>query len=337
MSRVRWSTVAQSAAFVGFVGSFFLFGEYGLPPSAGGCPMGGGCHTVRACHLLVPSITWPVLGTAGFLALLTLSLSSRPWARRLLRYVATLGLLVAVGLIFAQPLVCGAVCPYCLVTDTAAIAVAVASWLDRGEPVLARRRWGLGLATLVLGAGLLWRYNWLSDAKNEPTHLSQLPSVLRDQRPGVVTIVEFMDFTCSHCRSQHPELMQAIAPYGAKVRLLRRFIRSSPESENMARTQYCAEAQGKTHEMIDLLVESPAGTRESCESYAARLELDMAAFRKCLDDPATTARLKEDQAMAAEAPVFLLPTLFVGHDRFDGEATVATLRQAIDRALLSAR
>ena len=89
--------------------------------------------------------------------------------------------------------------------------------------------------------------------------------------------------------------------------------------------------------MIDLLVGSPVGTRESCESQAARLELDMAAFRKCLDAPATTARLEEDQAMAAEAPVLLLPTLFVGYDRFDGAATAATLREAINRALPSAR
>jgi predicted DsbA family dithiol-disulfide isomerase len=101
----------------------------------------------------------------------------------------------------------------------------------------------------------------------------------------------------------------------------------------MARSQYCAEAQGKGLEMLDLLVGTPTGTREHCESQAARLGLDVATFRKCLDAPETTARLEEDKAAALEAQVLLLPTLFIGHDRFDGYAPAATLRKSIDRAL----
>ncbi len=335
MNRLRWNTVTQSAAFVGFAVSVFLMGEYLLPPSSGGCPVGGGCHIVRACQVLAPSFVWPILGSAGFLVLLVLSLSSRTWARHLLRYLATLGLLVGMGLMVAQPLVCGAFCPYCLVTDTAAFVVAIGAWFDRGEPVFTRRRLVFVVGSLVAIAGVTWRHNRISGVQNEPSHLAQLPVVIaREQQSGIVTIVEFMDFTCPHCRVQHPELVQAISPYASQVRVLRKFPwPDSPDAENMARAQYCAEAQGKPHEMVELLIHVSDGTRENCESQAAQLGLDVAAFRRCIDAPETTARLREDHSAGTEAQVLMLPTLFVGHDRFDGNVSAATLRTSIERAL----
>jgi protein-disulfide isomerase len=62
--------------------------------------------------------------------------------------------------------------------------------------------------------------------------------------------------------------------------------------------------------------------RESLLRYAQDLDLDLAAFRACLDDPATMARIGEDIAAASRVGVTSTPTIF-----FNGR----TIEGALDR------
>lgn len=330
-------TVVQAAALVGLAVSSFLFIQYELPPGLGGCPVGGACHQVRACWIGgLGSSVWPLLGVVGFLTVLTLSLSSRSWARKLLVGVGLLGGALGVGLLVAQPLVCGAFCPYCLVTDSAAIAVAAGAWMGRKEPaVIARgRRWGFALLAVVV---LIGPYVWgVRRAREVPTPvaLAELPGpIAREQRANTVTLVEFMDTTCPACQRQHPELAQALAGYGAKVQLIRKLRSGTQEAEVGARAVVCAEAAGKGEAMVEALVHAQAPDRERSASIAGGMGLDAAAFRACLDAPATTARIEADRQAANEAQIVLLPTLFVGHERIDGNIPTAAIKASIDRQM----
>jgi protein-disulfide isomerase len=331
--------ITQSAALVGFAVSAFLLAQYLLPPSAGGCPIGGGCHVVRACQLLVPAPVWPMLGTAGFLLVLLLSLPSAPWAQRTLRLVSIPGALIGLGLLAAQGSVCGAFCPYCLATDAAALIVAVAAWMQRGEPEPSpepsKGRWVFAGLAAVAAAGAASWYVQASGAENKPSRLAQLPAAIaRDQQPGTVTLVEFMDFACPHCIEFNPELSRLVEAPGSRVRLVRRFPRpSSPGAAQMARAFICAEAQGKAEPMAKLLFSVLDGRRPTLEGHATQLGLDVPAFSKCYEAPETAARLAEDQAIGQEAQVLMLPTLFVGKERYDGATTAASLKASIERGL----
>jgi predicted DsbA family dithiol-disulfide isomerase len=101
----------------------------------------------------------------------------------------------------------------------------------------------------------------------------------------------------------------------------------------MARAFICAEAQGKPEPMAKLLFSALDGRRPTLEGYAAQIGLDVPAFSKCYEAPETAARLAEDQVIGQDAQVLMLPTLFVGKERYDGETTAASLRASIDREL----
>src|SRR5262249_12293159 len=153
------------------------------------------------------------------------------------------------------------------------------------------------------------------------------------QQPGTVVIEEIMEFWCPHCRKQQPALLEAIAPYGNKVKVVHRYMGHREEGEAAARAQYCAENQGKGEAMFAALFTSEVLKRPDCEAIATRVGLDIPSYRECLDAPATTARLQEDRKVADEAMAAMLPLLFVGHERFDGNVPAAALRASIDRAL----
>jgi protein-disulfide isomerase len=59
----------------------------------------------------------------------------------------------------------------------------------------------------------------------------------------------------------------------------------------------------------------------------------MQDFRACLNAPRVAARLERDRDAATHSEVRGLPTMFVGHERFEGVVPEAQLRASIDRAL----
>jgi len=341
MNRRHANLAALLAAFVGLWVSLFLLVSYGLPPTSAGCPVGGGCHAVRACRIGgIPSGMWPRLGTVGFGLLLALSLAPWRWSRWALRLASLGGAAVGIGLLTAQAISCHALCPYCVVTDTASLVVAVGAWLGRTDAPAPSGRLRLALGLLGAAAtGGIWNYvQQLPDGYEAvPVRSATLPvSVAREQRPQVVTIVEFMDYACQHCRDQHPELGPVLSRYGDRVRLVRKYPRAAGSyGEPPTRGAYCAEAQGKREEMVNELMDVLLA-REDAEGAAAKLGLNMAAYRACVDGPATSARLQEDQAAGVDAQIVTLPTFFVGKERFDGTAQGAALSASIDRALREA-
>jgi predicted DsbA family dithiol-disulfide isomerase len=61
--------------------------------------------------------------------------------------------------------------------------------------------------------------------------------------------------------------------------------------------------------------------------------LDEAAFRKCMQDPGTEARIRADQAAFKAAQGHGLPTLWIGEEKIEGAAPGDELELAISRAI----
>jgi predicted DsbA family dithiol-disulfide isomerase len=73
--------------------------------------------------------------------------------------------------------------------------------------------------------------------------------------------------------------------------------------------------------------------RDSLFRYARDMQLDVAAFRTCLDAPETRARVGVDVADAARAGVSSTPTLFINGRTIQG----ALARPYYDHALIIER
>jgi protein-disulfide isomerase len=294
----------------------------------------------------------PIFGLGFFAAAVALTLvQGRPrWARVAgwLRWQALVGGLVAAALLALQGLVIGAWCKLCVVTDTSALALAVLVW------TIGPRRWptlgsaglmtggGLGLAAVAVPVLLAVAFPPPGMALAPLLALQPPPQVLREERPGVVTIVDFVDFECPFCRRMHPRLMGAIKAVGAPVRIVRKMvpIEQHPHAVPAAIAWCCADEQGQGDAMAEALF---AATPDSltplgCEAIAAKLGLDLAAYRACATSMKTRQRIVGDLQEARSIGLTSLPTIYVGRKVFMGAAaSQSDIESALRVALASVR
>jgi protein-disulfide isomerase len=158
-----------------------------------------------------------------------------------------------------------------------------------------------------------------SSAKTLP--LDGSPSRGPDDAP--VTIVEFADFECPHCRMAVPLVDAVLAAHPGKVRLVYKFV-SLPmhvHAEAAARAAYAAHKQGKFWEMEHLLFERQEHLEDAdIERYAKILKLDIAAWKLDMSSPAVKDRLTEDHKLEEDLKLKGTPTIYVNGRELDVEA-----------------
>lgn len=150
-----------------------------------------------------------------------------------------------------------------------------------------------------------------------------------------VTVVEFSDFECPYCAEAAKTLTALKEKYGEKVRFVFRQFPLSfhKEAQVAAEASLAAHAQGKFWAFHDTVFENQSTlSRESLEKHAAEVGLDVAKFKKALDDGTYTDAVKADMKLAEELPVSGTPTVIVGTKRVEAP-TVEDISKEIDAQL----
>jgi predicted DsbA family dithiol-disulfide isomerase/uncharacterized membrane protein len=309
-----------------------------------------GCEAVRATAWARPlGIPMPVFGLVFFAAALVLAaLPRRVGARQL---VALAGGAGAIGLLGLQAFVIGEWCALCVVADVAAIAHAVlivsagAVWPSAG-------RRAIGVTAALAAAAVALPLVGLSSSKTVPVTAATspagssgempgqrgLPEVIdREQIPGRIAVVDFIDFQCPHCRAVHPRLVEALRQVEGPVHVVRKMmpLPQHPGAMPAAIAWCCADAQGKGDEMAEALLAARVEelTPQGCERIAAELGLDMDRYRTDAASKETRNRIRADIADAHKAGIKGLPTIYIGSQAFtDARVTVEQFVAALRRA-----
>jgi protein-disulfide isomerase len=158
-----------------------------------------------------------------------------------------------------------------------------------------------------------------SSAKTLP--LDGSPTHGPDDAP--VTIVEFADFECPHCRMEVPILEAVLAAHPGKVRVVYKFV-SLPmhvHADAASRAAYAAGQQGKFWEMERMLFERQEHLEDAdLERYARVLKLDIPKWKADMSAPATAARLAQDKKLEEDLKLKGTPTIYVNGRELDVEA-----------------
>ena len=320
------SVVALVAATVGLGASIASLVDY-LAPQAAFCAETG-CETVRASAWAHPlGIPMPLFGIAFFATMIALCFIDRPRVRVAL---AATGAAWAVALIALQAFVIHAWCKICLVADPAAIALGIA--VLAGARTL-RARWLAPVAPL--GAATLVALSLFAHRAPEPLPADTPAFVVKAQQPGVVTVVELLDFECPFCRRLAPNLAEALQRARVPVRVVRKMVPlpMHPHALPAALAWCCAAAQGKGDAMAEALFAAPPEdlTTDGCEKIAAQVGCDLDRYRR--DLPAMVGVVAADMLDARAGNIHSLPTVFVGPERVVGaNHTPADLIARIERA-----
>jgi protein-disulfide isomerase len=142
-----------------------------------------------------------------------------------------------------------------------------------------------------------------------------------DQAP--VTIVEFADFECPHCRQAVPLLDAVLHAHGGKVRLVYKSftLPFHVHGEPAARAALAAGQQGKFWEMEHVLFERQDHLEDAdLERYARALRLDIARWKSDMDSVAVKDRIAHDHALGEDMKLKGTPTIYVNGRELDIEA-----------------
>jgi protein-disulfide isomerase/uncharacterized membrane protein len=139
-----------------------------------------------------------------------------------------------------------------------------------------------------------------------------------------LTIVEFSDFQCPHCRKAHVILQIVLSGYGDQVKLV---FKNMPlgmhhSASALAQLSEAAQKQGKFWPLHDLIFERQAELKDTpldtkaLMKFAKDAGLDMARVEKDYEDPATkqavNADIKEAERLKIKGtPVFLFNGLLI--------------------------
>jgi protein-disulfide isomerase len=137
-----------------------------------------------------------------------------------------------------------------------------------------------------------------------------------------VTIVEFADFECPHCRLAVPVVDAVLEAHPGKVRVVYKSFTLSfhLRGEPAARAAFAAGAQGKFWEMEHLLFERQQNLEDSdLDRYAKALKLDLAQWKTDMSSPAVNDRIAHDHALGDSLKLKGTPTIYVNGRELDVE------------------
>jgi len=135
-----------------------------------------------------------------------------------------------------------------------------------------------------------------------------------------VTIVEWADFECPHCRHAAPILEKAVDEHPGKVRLVYKFypLQAHVHGESAARAAVAAMKQGKFWEMHHALFDhQEAMEPRDIEKYAKEIGLDFAKWKADWESEATADRVSRDRKQADTVTINGTPTVYINGREYD--------------------
>ena len=158
---------------------------------------------------------------------------------------------------------------------------------------------------------------------------------------GQATFVEFLDFECEACRAAFPAVEQLRKTYAGRVTFVVRYfpLPGHFNAERAARAVEAASRQDKFEQMYQKMYETQAEWGEQqvpaddrFRGFAKDLGLDLVAWDKAYNDPATLERIKRDVADGEALGVTGTPTFFLNGEKLQPESA-EDLIASIDAAL----
>ena len=168
-----------------------------------------------------------------------------------------------------------------------------------------------------------------------PTHGSCKPGApVRGDEKAPLTVCEFSDFQCPHCKAAEPILKKLLDDYKGRVKLVfKNFpLSSHTDARGAAAAAVAAGAQGKFWPMHDLMFEhqDKLGAGD-LEGYARQLKLDLPRWRA--DSADAGSRVDADRAEGVALKIDHTPTIYIGDREYKGPLRYEYLKDWVDEAL----
>jgi protein-disulfide isomerase len=154
-----------------------------------------------------------------------------------------------------------------------------------------------------------------------------------------VTVVEFSDFQCPFCGRVNPTIKEIEEKYPKDVAIV--FVNQPlsfhDKAEGAARAFLAANRQGKGWQMHDkMFANQQALAPSDLEKYAQEIGLNVARFKKDVDDPQIKQQVQSDQALANSVGANGTPTFMINGRELVGAQPFPAFQSVIDEEIKKA-
>jgi len=157
---------------------------------------------------------------------------------------------------------------------------------------------------------------------------------IRGDEKAKLTVCEFSDFQCPHCKAAEPMLKKMLEDYKGRARLqFKNFpLSSHPDAKNAAAAALAAGYQGKLWPMHDRLFEHQDNmSAADLERDARDLKLDLKKWQADLAPAMTQVEAERAEGMLLK--IDHTPTLFIGEREYRGPLKYEFFKDWIDEEL----
>lgn len=152
-----------------------------------------------------------------------------------------------------------------------------------------------------------------------------------------LTIIEFSDFSCSHCQTTQVALDAVLKAFPTDVRIVWKDLPNPsayPESIPSTIAAHCADRQGKFWEYHDALFARQSYlSQEVYGQIADELKLNKNRFDSCIASQDTMPIIQKDREEGLALGIIATPTLYVGSQKIVGAVTAEELVQIVQTEL----
>jgi protein-disulfide isomerase len=149
---------------------------------------------------------------------------------------------------------------------------------------------------------------------------------------GGITLVEFFDYTCPHCKHSEPAVKSALEQEGANGALrvvYKEFPILGPGSLYAARAALAADKQGKYAALHRALMDSDTIDEASVQALAKQVGLDVPKLLNDMDSPAIAQAIEGNARLAADLEIQGTPAFIMGGQLLPGGVDVGMLSALI--------
>ena len=159
---------------------------------------------------------------------------------------------------------------------------------------------------------------------------------LKGNASGRVTVVEFVDYECPHCRHAQTLMRQVVEEYPSDVKTyFKHFPLSSHANARLAAEgAVAAQKQGKFWPFNEKVwANSDNLTPAVLEKAAKEVGLDVPRWRTDLDSDAVKARVQADKSEGNDLGVIATPSIYINGRKYDDPLEISSFRDWIDEEL----
>jgi protein-disulfide isomerase len=150
-----------------------------------------------------------------------------------------------------------------------------------------------------------------------------------------VTIVEFGDFSCAHCKESYPTIMTIANQYKNDIKFIfRDYPVISDDSLNLALAARCTGEQGKFWLMYNMMFENQGKADFDTTILANQTGIDMVKYNNCVNYKKYYSNIEKDFNDGKTLGVTGTPTWFVNGRRVEGNVPYDTFIKIINGLII---